>query len=43
MNRFCQGVKLISFPPSNDQVTKVVFSEICDLLGNFKVFNELFV
>lgn len=31
MNRFCQGVKLVSFPPSNESVTRVVFTEISDL------------
>ena len=39
INRFCQGVRLVSFPPSNEQVTRVVFSEIVDLLGNFKVLS----
>jgi hypothetical protein len=40
INRFCQGVRLVSFPPSNEQVTRVVFSEIVDLLGHFKVLSN---
>jgi len=43
IQHFCQGIKLISFPPSNDSVSREVFAQISDLLGNFKLFTELFV
>ena len=43
INRFCQGIKLVSFPPTSEQVTQVVFEQIPDFLGHYKVFNELFV